>query len=270
MADTATANYAFIKVEIGGSPSTWGNKLNNNFDSIDAQIKARADAIALRAPIDSPTFTGIPSAPTAAPKTNNTQLATTEYADRAAKSYRIVGELVDLPHSSIPTGWLECNGQAVSRVIYAELFAKIGTAYGAGDGATTFNVPDYQEVVSVARRISGAQTVYPWYGINTSVINSRADTSGVKALLQANLPAVQIPLTINPAGSHSHTLPWLLFGNVDGGGGPFSVLSGSTATSVAPDHVHTGVTHTLGNGTPFSLFQPSAVIVRVIYTGVIP
>lgn len=44
--------------------------------------------------------------------------------------------------SSAPDGWLLCQGQAVSRADYAALFAAIGTTYGAGDGATTFNVPD--------------------------------------------------------------------------------------------------------------------------------
>ena len=42
----------------------------------------------------------------------------------------------------IPDGWKECNGQALSRTAYAALFAKIGTTWGAGDGSTTFNVPD--------------------------------------------------------------------------------------------------------------------------------
>ena len=41
-----------------------------------------------------------------------------------------------------PTGWLECDGSAVSRVTYATLFSKITTLYGAGDGVTTFNLPD--------------------------------------------------------------------------------------------------------------------------------
>lgn len=41
-----------------------------------------------------------------------------------------------------PTGWLKCNGAAVSRTTYANLFARIGTTYGAGDGSTTFNLPD--------------------------------------------------------------------------------------------------------------------------------
>lgn len=43
---------------------------------------------------------------------------------------------------SAPSGYLLCNGQAVSRTAYAALFAAIGTTYGAGDGTTTFNVPD--------------------------------------------------------------------------------------------------------------------------------
>lgn len=44
--------------------------------------------------------------------------------------------------NSVPAGWLACNGAAVSRSAYAALFAAIGTAHGAGDGATTFNLPD--------------------------------------------------------------------------------------------------------------------------------
>lgn len=44
--------------------------------------------------------------------------------------------------SSPPTGWLKRNGAAVSRTTYAALFAAIGTTYGAGNGTTTFNVPD--------------------------------------------------------------------------------------------------------------------------------
>lgn len=43
---------------------------------------------------------------------------------------------------TVPTGWLECNGSAVSRTTYANLFAAIGETYGAGNGTTTFNLPD--------------------------------------------------------------------------------------------------------------------------------
>lgn len=43
---------------------------------------------------------------------------------------------------STPTGWLLCDGTAVSRTTYADLFAVAGTTYGSGDGSTTFNLPD--------------------------------------------------------------------------------------------------------------------------------
>lgn len=41
-----------------------------------------------------------------------------------------------------PAGWMECNGAAISRTTYAALFAALGTAFGGGDGTTTFNIPD--------------------------------------------------------------------------------------------------------------------------------
>ena len=44
--------------------------------------------------------------------------------------------------TEVPDGWLVCDGSAVSRTTYASLFAKIGTRHGAGDGSTTFNLPD--------------------------------------------------------------------------------------------------------------------------------
>lgn len=54
-----------------------------------------------------------------------------------------VGQMTLWPTGvAIPTGWLQCNGAAVSRTTYATLFALIGTTYGAGDGVTTFNVPN--------------------------------------------------------------------------------------------------------------------------------
>lgn len=44
--------------------------------------------------------------------------------------------------ASAPTGWLFCDGSAISRTTYAALFTALGTTYGAGDGSTTFNLPD--------------------------------------------------------------------------------------------------------------------------------
>jgi len=53
-----------------------------------------------------------------------------------------VSEVAYFAASTPPTGWLKANGAAVSRTTYDKLFASIGTFYGAGDGTTTFNLPD--------------------------------------------------------------------------------------------------------------------------------
>jgi microcystin-dependent protein len=52
------------------------------------------------------------------------------------------GMIAPFAMSSPPTGWLECNGATISRSTYATLFAAIGTTYGAGDGSSTFLLPD--------------------------------------------------------------------------------------------------------------------------------
>lgn len=54
----------------------------------------------------------------------------------------IVGQVCFFAMLTPPTGFLKCNGAAVSRTTYADLFAAIGTLYGPGNGTTTFNLPD--------------------------------------------------------------------------------------------------------------------------------
>ncbi len=54
------------------------------------------------------------------------------------------GSILAFGGASAPAGYLLCNGLAVSRTTYADLFASIGTAFGEGDGTTTFNLPDFQ------------------------------------------------------------------------------------------------------------------------------
>lgn len=54
----------------------------------------------------------------------------------------ITGQVAFFAKNSAPAGWLKANGAAVSRVTYAALFAAVGTTFGAGDGSTTFNLPD--------------------------------------------------------------------------------------------------------------------------------
>lgn len=92
------------------------------------------------ATLASPVMTGTPTAPTAAAGTNNTQVATTAFVQVNGSP---TGSVTMWPAVTLPSGWLACNGQAVSRTTYAALFAIIGTTFGAGDGASTFNLPNY-------------------------------------------------------------------------------------------------------------------------------
>jgi hypothetical protein len=57
-----------------------------------------------------------------------------------------IGDIKQIAHNgTIQDGWLECDGRAVSRAMFPDLFACIGTTYGAGDGSTTFNLPNYSD-----------------------------------------------------------------------------------------------------------------------------
>ncbi|QEY24939.1 tail fiber protein [Neisseria animalis] len=63
-------------------------------------------------------------------------------AETAAGLAGPAGTVAFIAGAYAPAGWLKCNGAAVSRTTYAKLFAAIGTHYGAGNGSTTFNLPD--------------------------------------------------------------------------------------------------------------------------------
>jgi microcystin-dependent protein len=70
---------------------------------------------------------------------NPSAFSTTTYASVISS---LTGAIVAFGSSTPPTGWLNCDGSAVSRTTYASLFAVVGTTYGAGNGTTTFNLPN--------------------------------------------------------------------------------------------------------------------------------
>ena len=74
-----------------------------------------------------------------------------ELRHRGGYAVEPVGILVAFAGATAPAGWLLCDGAAVSRTTYAGLFAVIGTAYGAGNGSSTFNVPDLRGRIPVGR-----------------------------------------------------------------------------------------------------------------------
>lgn len=143
---------------------------------IDDEFEAIETAVATKADLASPVLTGTPTAPTAAADTNTTQIATTAMVQAAIGQDDVidedglsglgtgtegqvvssdgatgftwmdnpapVGTMLMVVQGVVPSGYLRCNGAAVSRTTYADLFAVTSTIFGAGDGSTTFNVPN--------------------------------------------------------------------------------------------------------------------------------
>ena len=102
------------------------------------------------------------------------------------------GDLKDTVRSVTDAGWLECNGQAVSRATYAGLFAAIGTACGNGDGVNTFNLPNFAGVFRM-----GAGPGYP-----AGASGGAASTT----LAVANLPPHHHTISHNHTMAHNHTI----------------------------------------------------------------
>ncbi len=168
--------------------------------------------------------------------------AVTQAKINSAVIFTPVGTVITYAGSSAPTGYLICNGTAISRTTYAALFAIIGTTYGAGDGSSTFNLPNLQEKFIVG---SSSNTGY-----------NLADTGGAADVI---LTATQMPnhahyvnLTTNNAGNHNHTyaafgggtsgtVPALRF---DGGG----AVNSNTSTHNGHNHSVTGNTNQQGGG----------------------
>ncbi len=95
--------------------------------------------------------------------------------------------------SAAPSGWLLCDGAAVSRTQYAALFAVIGTTYGAGDGSTTFNLPDLRGRVPVGLDNMGGASA-------NRVTAAQADSLGGAMGEETHV------LTIAEMPSHSHSV----------------------------------------------------------------
>jgi microcystin-dependent protein len=110
------------------------------------------------------------------------------------------GSVIAYAGSSAPSGWLMCDGSAVSRAVYAALFAVVGTTYGAGDGSTTFNLPNLVNRFSVG---AGGTYALASTGGNTSVTTSTAGSHNHTGLTgSTTLTTAQIP-----AHNHSVTDP---------------------------------------------------------------
>jgi len=169
---------------------------------------------------------------------------------------RIVGEVIMFGGSAEPSGWLFCDGRAVSRSVYSDLFAVIGTSYGAGDGSATFNLPNMAGV----------------FPMGTSGTAPRGTQGGAASttLATANLPAHThtIDHSHGAAGDHDHQLDR----STATGGSNNSIPQGTAAATGgtsgaaianAGSHTHpafTGNSGSTGSATPVENRPPFVAI----------
>jgi len=100
-----------------------------------------------------------------------------------------VGSITMYAANTVPTGWLECNGNAVNRTTFAGLFAAIGTVFGSGDGSTTFNLPDMRG--EFARGWDNSRGIDP----------ARAFGSAQGGAIEAHVHSVTPPSATDDTGS---------------------------------------------------------------------
>lgn len=172
------------------------------------------------------------------------------------------GTISQTARATAPSGYLLCDGSAVSRTTYSALFNAIGTAYGAGDGSTTFNIPNLRGKVPVG------------YDPSQIEFDALGETGGAKThtLSSNEMPnhTHSFSGTTSTNGNHNHINGWASITgyNYVGSGGnsnwPFG--GGSNAAQrdlqAAGDHNHTfsGTTGAAGSGAAHNNLQPYVVL----------
>ncbi len=169
------------------------------------------------------------------------------------------GIIFDYAGSAAPNGFLLCYGQAVSRTTYAQLFAVIGVVYGAGDGSTTFNIPDLRGL-AIAGADNMGGTAANRLNVNTTgtttaasaLITAIPSTSGITTGMAAYGAALPAGVTVQSVDSASQvtlstgvgvtaaTSGAIRFGIVDGAtvGATGGAQQHALATSQLPSHNH--------------------------------
>jgi microcystin-dependent protein len=185
------------------------------------------------------------------------------------------GVVVPYAGSSAPTGWLLCNGQLASRTTYANLFTAIGDTYGAGDGSTTFALPDCTGRAIFGKEASATRLTSGVSGIDGATLGSAASTQSF-TISQTHLPNISLTTSITDPG-HTHPIPNVT-ASASGAGSAGSFSQGvggspqSASTYFASANVTgntTGITASTalgGSGTALSRVPPGIVLNYIIKT----
>lgn len=176
-----------------------------------------------------------------------------------------VGSVLDYAGSSAPTGWLFCAGQTLSRADYAELFAAIGTAYGAPSGAT-FNIPDCRGRVTAGRDIDNSGFAGRLTTPNSQTLGASGGAQSV-TLTTAQMPSHShsVSGSTNETGAHTHTYNGSDTAFVSPGGeGVRGTGTGSTSSAGAHSHTISVTAGDTGGGEAHSNVQPVIVMNKII------
>lgn len=157
-----------------------------------------------------------------------------------------VGSCVQYTGSTPPSGWFECNGWAISRTTWSALFAVIGTTYGAGNGTTTFNLPDMRGMFP--RGWDHGKGTDPARTLGSSQAYSNA------AHAHSTTDPGHIHGVTDPGHTHTVNEMELLGGGVPSGTVkdyfyPHAVTTGSSGTGISVQSHATGVTINSSGGT---------------------
>ena len=181
-----------------------------------------------------------------------------------------VGDLKMWPVATAPSGWLNCNGAAVSRTTYSSLFALIGTTFGTGDGSTTFNLPNFsgRSPIGIGQ---GSTAEGGGLGTNRTLGDKVGYETHTLITNEAPNHTHTFSGTTSSNGDHTHSLP---IKGTDTGSGALDAASGTdgsalyTGTDGTHTHTFSGTTAATGGGTSHNNMHPSLAINFIIYTGV--
>jgi microcystin-dependent protein len=153
--------------------------------------------------------------------------------------------------------YLICDGRAISRTTFSVLFAVVNVNYGAGDGTSTFNIPDFRERSPVG--LAATQSLIPQY--DARVIGNKIG-EGLHTLTAAELAAHTHPI-IDP--KHHHTVGAASqFMFQSGGGGMTGGVAGAAATTTTDATGITQAENNVGGGGAHNTVQPSLVVNFII------